>query len=235
MKKSILFLILGLALSIISCQDKKSTKEELLPMGVSKIVVKENFNAGGYTYINGENGLWLAVGQTNIELNKAYYYQGALEMRDFHSKELNRDFPQIYFLNSISETPTAISKPKAKPAAQMQKQINKKIEVQLDKKEGITSIADVYKNQKELSGKEITVYGKVAKFNKSIMGKNWIHIQDGSDFEGNYDLTITSMDVTSVGEIVELTGKITLNKDFGAGYSYAVIMEEGKLVTSAAK
>ena len=235
MKKSILFLILGLALSIISCQDKKSTKEELLPMGVSKIVVKETFNAGGYTYINGENGLWLAVGQTNIELNKAYYYQGALEMRDFHSKELNRDFPQIYFLNSISETPTAISKPNAKPAAQMQKQINKKIEVQLDKKEGITSIADVYKNQKELSGKEITVYGKVAKFNKSIMGKNWIHIQDGSDFEGNYDLTITSMDVTSVGEIVELTGKITLNKDFGAGYSYAVIMEEGKLVTSAAK
>ena len=235
MKKSILFLILGLAISVISCQDKKSNKEEMLPMGVSKITVKETFNAGGYTYINGTNGVWLAVGQTNIELNKAYYYQGALEMRNFHSKELNRDFEQIYFLNSISDTPTAVSKPKAKPAAQMQKQINKKIEVQLDKIEDVTSISDVYKNHKELSGKEVTVYGKVAKFNKNIMGKNWIHLQDGSEFEGNYDLTVTSMDVTSVGEIVKLKGTITLNKDFGAGYSYAVIMEEAKLLTSATK
>jgi len=115
MKKSILFLILGLALSIISCQDKKSTKEELLPMGVSKIVVKETFNAGGYTYINGENGIWLAVGQTNIELNKAYYYQGALEMRNFHSKELNRDFPLIYFLFHQMYKPNRLSDlPKSK-------------------------------------------------------------------------------------------------------------------------
>lgn len=235
MKKSISFVILGLALSIVSCQDKKTTKEELLPMGVSKIVAKETFNAGGYTYINGKNGVWLAVGQTNIELNKAYYYQGALEMKNFHSKELNRDFPQIYFLNAISDTPVFTSKPKTMSASKMEKQVNKKIEVQLDKKEGITSIADVYKNQKELSGKQITVSGKVAKFNKNIMGKNWIHIQDGSDFKGNYDLTITSMDVTSVGEIVELTGMITLNKDFGAGYSYAVIMEEAKLSKSIKK
>ena len=117
----------------------------------------------------------------------------------------------------------------------MQKQINKKIEVQLDKKDGVTSIADVYKNHKELSGKEVTVQGKVAKFNKNIMGKNWIHLQDGTDFEGNYDLTLTSMDVTSVGAIVEFKGIVTLNKDFGAGYSYAVIMEEAKVVSSATK
>ncbi len=235
MKKSISFIILGLALCTVSCQDKKTSKEELLPMGVSKIVAKETFNAGGYTYINGQNGLWLAVGQTNIKLNKAYYYQGALEMRNFHSKELNRDFPLIYFLNAISDTPVLSSKAKTMSAAKMKKQVNKKIEVKLGKKEGITSVSDVYKNQKELSGKQIKVSGKVAKFNQNIMGKNWIHIQDGSDFKGNYDLTITSMDVTSVGEIVELTGIITLNKDFGAGYSYAVIMEEAKLETSVEK
>jgi len=221
-------MILGLAIFSFACQSKKTeNKEAALPLGVSKIVVKETFNAGGYTYLNGNNDLWLAVGQQPIEIGKTYYYKGALEMKNFHSKELNRDFPVIYFLNSISNTPIVNSKPAQ--ASKMKKQTAKKLEVSIEKTEGITSISDVFSKKNELSGKQISVKGKVSKFNQNIMGKNWIHIQDGSDFEGNFDLTVTCHEVVSVGQIIEVSGTITLNKDFGAGYSYDVIMEKAKI------
>jgi hypothetical protein len=62
------------------------------------------------------------------------------------------------------------------------------------------------------------------------MGKNWIHIQDGTDFNGGFDLTITSDSQHAVGDTVIFEGKISLKKDFGYGYVYEVIMEDGKQV-----
>lgn len=229
MKKSILLVFLALAFVTLSCQSNKTENQEAaLPLGVNKITVKETFDAGGYSYINGTNDIWVAVGQKSIVVGKTYFYKDALEMRDFHSKELNRDFPLIYFLNSISET--IPGKEQQKPQAQMKKQTTKKIEVSIEKEKGISSIANIFSNKEKFSGKEVKIKGKVAKFNPNIMGKNWIHIQDGSEFEGSYDLTVTSSEVVSVGQIVELKGIITLNKDFGAGYSYDVIMENAEIL-----
>jgi hypothetical protein len=228
MKKSISLLFLALAFVTFSCQSKKTENQEAaLPDGLSKIIVKETFNAGGYSYINGTNDIWVAVGQKSIVVGKTYYYKDALEMRNFHSKELNRDFPLIYFINSISET--VAENEQEMPKAQMKKQTTKKIEVSLEKEEGISSIATIFSNKDQFSGKQISVKGKVAKFNPNIMDRNWIHIQDGSEFEGSYDLTVTSSEVVSVGEIVELKGIISLNRDFGAGYSYDVIMENAEI------
>ncbi|PKQ64744.1 hypothetical protein BZG01_13775 [Labilibaculum manganireducens] len=234
MKRSILLTILGLAFFSFACQSKKTENQEAtLPLGVSKVLVKETFNAGGYTYINGNNDLWLAVGQRPIEVGKAYYYKGALEMKNFHSKELNRDFPVIYFLNTISDTPIENNMPMQ--ASSMKKQKAKRIEVSIEKTKGITSISDLFSKKDEFSGKQISVKGKVTKFNQNIMGKNWIHIQDGSDFEGNFDLTITCKDVASIGQIIEVSGTIALDKDFGAGYTYDVIMEEAKIQNTERK
>ena len=62
------------------------------------------------------------------------------------------------------------------------------------------------------------------------MGKNWIHIQDGTEFEDGFDLTVTTSGTATMGEIVTFEGKISLDKDFGYGYSYAVLMEDAKPV-----
>lgn len=228
MKKSILFMILGLSIFSFACQSKKTDNQETtLPAGVSKIIVKETLNAGGYTYINGTNDIWVAVRQQPIEVGKTYYYERALEMKDFHSKELNRDFPLIYFLNSISDQ-LSPSENKMSAAHQQNKTIQK-LEVSIAPEEGIISIADLYAQKNELAGKAVHVKGKVAKFNQNIMGKNWVHIQDGSEFEGNFDLTITTSDIVAVGQVIEFKGTIALDKDFGAGYSYSLIMEEAEI------
>jgi hypothetical protein len=66
----------------------------------------------------------------------------------------------------------------------------------------------------------------VVKYSPGIMNKNWVHIQDGTEYDGNYDLTVTTLSEFKVGDIVTLEGKIALDKDFGYGYIYDVLLED---------
>ena len=63
------------------------------------------------------------------------------------------------------------------------------------------------------------------------MGRNWVHLQDGTGDADNYDLTVTTNDDASVGDVATFEGTIALKKDFGSGYFYEVIMEQAKKKT----
>lgn len=95
---------------------------------------------------------------------------------------------------------------------------------------GCISISALYSDKKSNNGKVLKVKGIVTKFNSEIMGKNWVHIQDGTEAEGSFDLTITTPQIVAYGDTVTFEGKIALEKDFGYGYFYNVIMEDGKLI-----
>ena len=82
--------------------------------------------------------------------------------------------------------------------------------------------------QKNMMGKTIQISGQCVKLNPNIMGRNWVHLQDGS--KDDYDLVITCDVQIPVGHTVTLTGKVVLNKDFGSGYKYDILLEEGQLV-----
>jgi hypothetical protein len=103
-----------------------------------------------------------------------------------------------------------------------------KINVTVEPCQDCITIAKLFEGKKSFSGKTIKVKGKVTKFNPSIMGKNWVHIQDGTEFQGDFDLTITTDAMVSVGEVVTFEGKLSLDKDFGYGYTYKVLLEESK-------
>ena len=85
-------------------------------------------------------------------------------------------------------------------------------------------------NKSEYAGKEVKLKGTVVKYNAGIMGKNWIHIQDGTANGTENDLTVTTEMSAKVGDIIIIEGVITLDKDFGAGYFYKIIVEEGKIM-----
>ena len=89
-------------------------------------------------------------------------------------------------------------------------------------------VSELFSKKSQLSGKKVRVRGKVVKFNSKIMGKNWIHLRDGSGKDGTNDLTITTQASVNVGKTVIAEGKMVYNKDFGSGYKYEVIMEEAK-------
>ena len=94
--------------------------------------------------------------------------------------------------------------------------------------EGGITIGELFSNKDSYANKTVLIKGQVTKVNRAIMGKNWVHLQDGTSGSGNYDLTITTQDEVSPGDVVTFEGKIALNKDFGAGYAYDVLMEDAK-------
>ncbi len=95
------------------------------------------------------------------------------------------------------------------------------------------TIAEIYGSKKDLSGKEVSLRGKVVKFSPQIMGTNWIHLQDGTGnaADGSHDLTVTSSIQVKVGDTIVAKGPLTLNKDFGYGYKYDLIMENAAVTT----
>jgi len=92
-------------------------------------------------------------------------------------------------------------------------------------KDGYT-VGELYAEKDKLNGKKVIVRGKVVKFSGGIMGKNWIHLQDGSGKQGTNDITITTDQTAATGDVVLATGNLVTNKDFGAGYKYDVIIED---------
>ncbi len=98
------------------------------------------------------------------------------------------------------------------------------------KAEGGKTVAEVFAEKDQLAGQPVVVRGKVVKRNPDIMGKNWLHVRDGSGAEGTNDLTITTSGaVPDVGDTVVVKGPVALNKDFGMGYVYDVIVEDAEV------
>jgi hypothetical protein len=131
---------------------------------------------------------------------------------------------------STSEAQGPAQAPMAEGSAHMGQVTAEKLNVVVEPCDGCLTIAKLMENKKTEAGKVIRVKGSVTKFNPQIMGKNWIHIQDGSEFNGTFDLTITTDQEVTVGQTITFEGKISLDKDFGYGYSYNVLMEEAKII-----
>jgi len=103
-------------------------------------------------------------------------------------------------------------------------------ELTIEKAEGGITIAELFSNRNDYSGKTVKIKGKVTKVNPGIMGKNWIHLQDGTIFEEEFDLTVTSDVIPETGSVVTIEGKVALDKDFGYGYTYPIMLEEAKFI-----
>lgn len=98
------------------------------------------------------------------------------------------------------------------------------------KAEGGKTVAEVFAEKDQLAGQPVVIRGKVVKSNPDIMGKNWVHVRDGSGAEGTNDLTVTTAGaVPNVGDTVVVKGVLALNKDFGMGYQYDVIVEDAEV------
>ena len=95
----------------------------------------------------------------------------------------------------------------------------------VDKAVGGYTVAEIYAQRTDLAEKNVTVRGRVVKFTPNIMGTNWVHIQDGTGEGENYDLTVTTGSRVEVGDLVLVSGPLSVDRDFGAGYRYTVIVE----------
>jgi hypothetical protein len=193
-----------------------------------KVVVAEALNTEKYSYLRvkeaGEEK-WLAVTRQEVKIGGNYLYKGGLMKKDFLSKEFNRVFETVYLVSDFRED-VAVSAGTASgglPAATEALEPPKNVKAA----PGAIKISQLVANIAKYDGKLVKVTGKCVKVNPMIMGRNWLHIQDGSG--KNLDLTVTTTENVPLGAIVTLEGTIALHKDFGAGYKYDYIMESAVL------
>ncbi len=193
-----------------------------------KVVVEEVLDTEKYSYLNvSENGekFWVAVPRMDIEVGGTYYYRGGLMKKNFHSREYDRVFETVYLVSDIRKQPIG----SGNGGSAVDEALNRiqggsdKGPIKVKLAEGAIKLSELFSDMAKYEGKTVVVTGKVVKVNPMIMGRNWIHIQDGTGEE--LDLTVTTAENIPLGHVVTLEGTIALNKDFGAGYRYDIIME----------
>ena len=239
MKKISIYILL-LLVGIIGCSSEKTESETTLPEGTRKIEVVESAAGGGYTFIKAnENGneFWIAVREMEVNVGDVYYFTGSMVMSNFESKSLGKTFETILFVDNISNTPPANVGKVTREQAMAEIETNHskpKVDPVTDIK--VTPLKDGYsieavnKDKASLAGKTVKVKGIVTKYNGGIMQRNWIHIQDGTSFGESIDITVTSDQTAKVGDTIIIEGIVAVDKDFGAGYFYDVIVENASIV-----
>jgi hypothetical protein len=198
--------------------------------------VVETMNAGGYTYVLLEKKgkkTWVAVSETKVTVGKEMAFQPGSPMPNFTSKSLNRTFDMIYFSGGpVTASSAGKTSPDVAPGSKAAvSAVDKGVKVEKAVGANAYTVAEIYQKAAALNGKAVVVKGKVVKVSPSIMGKNWIHLQDGTGDpkNGSHNLVATSDDLPAKGDVITMKGTITKDKDFGSGYKYSVIMEKGSV------
>jgi len=212
----------------------------------------ERLDASNYSYLriaSSEGEIWAAVPQTAIEPGADVTIENPMAVDQFESKTLNRKFDQIFFGTLASGKSAAlqplaahggsgaVSKDEMETMRQQHGGVAANISsepIKVDKAPGAEgkTVAEIFEQRSQLSNQRIAVRGKVVKISMNIMGKNWIHLRDGTgQRESNTDdITVTTQETASVGDIVLIKGKISTDRDFGMGYSYPVMIEDAQLI-----
>lgn len=81
-----------------------------------------------------------------------------------------------------------------------------------------------------LAGQTVSAQGKVVKVLNGIMKRNFIHVQDGTGDANTNDLIVTSKQTARVGDQVTISGVVGVNRDFGSGYLYPLLVEDASIV-----
>lgn len=193
------------------------------------VTVNDFVNTANYTYINvkeNDKDFWIAVTKMDVKKGETLYFAKSMEMKDFHSTELNKTFDSVLFVDGIATSKDQADKGFKHPEINQDAKEN----VNVTPLPGGKTVKDIFADRTALSGKVVKIRGKVTKVNEGIMDRNWIHIQDGTSSNGEYDLLVTSKETAKVGDIVAFEGQVVLNKDFGAGYAYDVMIENAKII-----
>ena len=197
--------------------------------------VAETIDAAGYTYVQvdlGSEKIWAVAPKFQAQVGDKVTVPEGMPMKNYHSKSLDRDFDMVYFVSAIQGG--APAKGTGMPGAHSPPAGSTPTPVDvtgIEKAEGGVTVGELFAGKADLAGQQVTLRGKVVKYNSQILGKNWLHVQDGSGDAAarTNDLTVTTDATAKVGDTVLISGAVTLDKDFTAGYKYNVIIEDAKV------
>lgn len=207
--------------------------------------------AMGYKYLKiDENGTttWVAIANAPVSVGDKIGFDKKTLMKNFKSKSLEQEFKEIYFASDVY-LPQKVKAPKSMkemlglsptkdPHAEMGRGMSPENEDEKPakpyvKKDSYT-VEEIHMWRNNLDKQTIILKGKVFKVSKNIMKRDWIHLGDGTGDEKKLtdDLVFTAENTSlKAGDTVIAKGKVAVNKDFGYGYFYPVIIENSSFET----
>jgi hypothetical protein len=192
--------------------------------------VLEQIPAGQYVYVRlrtATGEAWAAVTATPVTVGEQVTILEPMLMRSFESTTLERTFDAVYF-GTLSRS-SAVSPDMNPHAGGMQPAAAVNVgSVEKASGSNARTVAEAWQQKESLSGRTVAVRGVVVKVTPGVMGKNWVHLQDGSGdaASGTNDLTVATSELVSTGETVTITGTVRINRDIGAGYVFPLMVEE---------
>ena len=190
-----------------------------------------------YTYLRlktKDGEIWAAVAKAPVKAGAEVTIENAMVMDNFESKTLKKTFDHIVF-GSIAASGASTAAGGGDVAA-LHAGVAKPVDagnIKVAKATGpdARTVAEISAKNADLKGKTVAVRGKVVKFTPAVLGKNWIHLRDGtgSATDGTNDLVVTTKDEAKVGDVVLVKGVVQTNRDLGSGYSYKLLVEEATL------
>ena len=203
---------------------------------VIKGVVLEVKDVERYTYLclkvkDGET--WAAVSKVPVKKGAEVTIENLTVMNNFESKSLKKTFSTIFF-GTLGGAGSGAQGAGGMPADHASLTKNAEVnDIHVPKASGANArtVAEIMTQSAELKDKPVLVHGKVVKYNPEIMGKNWIHLRDGSGSaaDNTNDLLVTTTNPAKTGDIVTVKGIVRTDKDFGSGYAYKVLIEDATL------
>jgi hypothetical protein len=219
--------IAALALAGLGCHRSKASQAAVVaPGGTIQGEIKEVLPAPPYDYLRiatAGGDVWAAIPAADLKVGARISVQVQLHQPTFESPSLHRTFQNLYMGTVPGLAPAAPMAAQPAPAV-----------TPVAKAQGgdARAIAEVYAQKDKLKDRTVTVRGKVVKYNEGILGKTWIHLQDGSGTQAtrDFDLAVTTKGTSKLGEVITIKGTLRLARDFGSGYTYPVIVEDAKIV-----
>ncbi|WP_078462444.1 hypothetical protein [Solemya velum gill symbiont] len=196
--------------------------------------VIETMSSAGYTYIRVEEKgktFWIALPEFQVSVGETISFYEQMLMENFTSKTLNRTFDRILFVEGISKGTELPAKAEVKPSPNKEapKQVGESQKLkELGSPVGRFSVEELFQKKDELNGKVVEVKGNISKLSRQIMGTDWAHIEDGTGKKEDLNNKIifrSTQGGVAVGDEVVAKGVLYLNKDYGSGYFYPVIVE----------
>jgi len=223
----LLWVLLAMLCVSVGWAAEKSAHPQKLSVAGKVLEVKD---VDSYTYLRlqtKEGETWAAVAKTPVKKGAEVTVVDAMVMRNFESKALNRKFDRIIFgvLGATRPDLAAMHSSMAKPVGAG--------DIHVPKASGpnARTVAEIVTKRSELKGKTVVVRGKVVKYTRQVLGRNWIHLRDGSGSatDRTNDIVVTTKDQARVGDVVVAQGVVHTDKNLGAGYTYKVLIEEASL------
>lgn len=199
--------------------------------GVHRVTVREVLPAARYVYLQVEEGgeeFWIAARKQEVRVGATYFYKNGLLKTRFESKEHKRVFDRIYLVSKLVPEQHGAKEGPGLETGPTPVKTNVSHKPSVATSEGVISIAELTQNPAKYADQTILIQGTCVKTNPNIMRRNWIHLQDGT--ADDYDLVVTSNAHVPEGQQVKMRATVAQNRDFGAGYSYELILENGEVI-----